>query len=185
MKKSILAAVLALCIFPLFAQAKNPTGVISDHYAASSFIAGAIPRADLDLIVQAGIRAPSARNRQPWHFTVVQNLDLAKKIVPQAVEGNVLVIVSASGDGKTNGADILDCSLAAQSVYLAAQALGYGSRIYTGPMDSINKNLKGELGFPSGHNAVTLIRLGKVDGKVDAVSAASSRKAANTLVTYK
>jgi len=160
-------------------------GVIINHYAARNFIAGAIPATDLDRIIQAGVRAPSARNLQPWHFTVVQNQNLAKKMVSDIVDGNVLIIVSASGDGKTNGVQILDCALAVESVYLAAQALGYGSRIYTGPMDNLNKNLKSELGLPSGYSAVALVRVGKVQGGVDAVSAASNRKKAEEVVTYK
>jgi nitroreductase len=108
----------------LFAQqGSNPAGTIINHYSARNFAVGAIPRADLDTIVQAGVRAPSASNLQPWHFTVVQNLDLAKRIVPQSVEGNVLIVVSAAGDSKTNTREIIDCALATQSIYLAAQAL--------------------------------------------------------------
>jgi nitroreductase len=165
--------------------ASGPAGVIINHYAARNFTAGVIPAADLDRIVQAGVRAPSARNLQPWHFTVVQNQNLAKKMVSDNVDGNVLIIVSAAGDGKTNGVQILDCALAVESIYLAAQALGYGSRIYTGPMDNLNKNLKAELGLPSGHSAVALVRVGKVQGGVDAVSAASNRKKTEEVVTYK
>jgi len=192
MKKQVLFIMLALAVFCACSlaaqQSPNPTGVITDHYAASpnAFITGSIPKQDLDQIIKAGVRAPSARNGQPWHFTVVQNLDRAKKIVPDIKEGNVLIVVSASGDGKTNGPVILDCALAVQSIYLAAQALGYGSRIYTGPMDNLNKNLKGELGLPNGHSAVALVRVGKVE-KADAVSAASSRKdiEKDKIVTYK
>jgi nitroreductase len=158
---------------------------IINHYAPRNFAAGAIPRADLDLIVQAGIRAPSASNRQPWRFTVVQNQDLGKRIISNLTDGNVLIVISASGDGKTNGSEILDCALAAESIYLAAQALGYGSRIYTGPMDALNRSLKTDLGLPSGHNAVVLVRVGRVAPGVDAVSAASSRRDASGLVTYK
>jgi nitroreductase len=185
MKKEVLFIALAvICANALFAQqGANPTGVITGHYATSSFISGAIPKADLDQIIRAGVRAPSARNAQPWHFIVVQNLSLAKKMVAQTVDGNVIIVVSAAGDGRTNGTEILDCGLAVQSIYLAAQALGYGSRIYTGPMNDINRNLKAELGLPNGHSAVALIRIGKVN--TDAVSGASSRKSVDSVVTYK
>jgi nitroreductase len=190
MKKQVLFIMLALAAFcanALFAQqGSNSTGVITGHYAtpANAFIAGAIPKADLDQIIRAGVRAPSARNAQPWHFTVVQNLILARKMVAQTVEGNVIIVVSAAGDGRTNGTEILDCALAVQSIYLAAQALGYGSRIYTGPMNDINRNLKTELGLPNGHSAVALIRIGRIE-KADAVSGASSRKSVDNVVTYK
>jgi nitroreductase len=187
MKKLVcVLVVLGLSLAALPAQENNPAlKTIINHYAARNFTAGSIPRADLDLILQAGIRSPSAGNRQPWHFTVVQNQDLAKRIVSNNVEGNILIVISASGDGKTNVRQILDCALATESIYLAAQALGYGSRIYTGPIDSINQNLKADLGLPSGHSAVALIRVGRVAPGVDAVSAASSRNPAGGQVTYK
>jgi nitroreductase len=180
------AMVLCFILAPVFSQQNSAAAnLILNHYAARNFAEGAIPSPDLDTIVRAGIRAPSAANRQPWHFTVVQNLDLQKQIVPASVSGNALIVVSAQGDGKTNGVQILDCALAVQSIYLAAQALGYGSRIYTGPMDTVNNRLKTQLGLPSGHSAVALVRVGRLQGQVDAVSAASSRKNAEELVTYK
>jgi nitroreductase len=178
--------VLSLFLTPVFSQQNSAAAnLILNHYAARNFAEGAIPSSDLDQIIKAGIRAPSAGNRQPWHFTVVQNLDLAKQIVPASVSGNVLIVVSAQGDGKTNGVQILDCALAVQSIYLAAQALGYGSRIYTGPMDTVNSRFKTQLSLPSGYNAVALVRVGKLQGQVDAVSAASSRNSAEKMVTYK
>lgn len=159
--------------------------LITNNYAAHNFVPGAVSRADLDKILTAGVRAPSARNRQPWHFTVVQNQALARRIVSDISEGNILIIISASGDGKTNGSDILDCALATENIYLAAQALGLGSRIYTGPMDAINSRFKADLGLPNGHSAVALVRIGQVTPGTDAVSAASSRRSLDSIVTYK
>jgi nitroreductase len=187
MKKGMILLLFAAVIMPSFAQDSNNPGfkALVNHYAARNFVSGSIAGSDLDAIIDAGIRAPSAGNRQPWHFTVVQNLDLAQKIVPQTQDGNILIVVSSSGDGKTNGSQILDCALATESIYLAAQALGYGSRIYTGPMDTLNSRFKSELGLPSGYSAVALVRVGRVQAGVDAVSAASSRKKANDLVNYK
>ena len=187
MKKITLLVVLFTAMsLSVFAQQNvDPAGAIINHYGARSYVAGVIPQADLDRIIQAGINAPSAMNRQPWHFTVVRDNALAKKLLSNVVEGNVLIVVSTQGDGETNSSHILDCALAVQSIYLAAQALGYGSRIYTGPIGSLNKNFKGELGIPSGSNAVALVRVGMVQGPVDAVSAASSRKKAEAMVTYK
>jgi hypothetical protein len=52
-------------------------------------------------------------------------------------------------------------------------------------MNNLNSNLKAELSLPAGHSAVALVRVGKVQGTVDAVSAASSRKKAEEIVTYK
>jgi nitroreductase len=186
MKKVFFLLVVLSFLTPVFSQQNSAAvNLILNHYSARDFSEGAIPSSDLDQIIRAGIRAPSAQNRQPWHFTVVQNLDLARHIIPALVSGNVLIVISAQGDGKTNGVQILDCALAAQSVYLAAQALGYGSHIYTGPIDTVNSSLKGQLGLPSDHSAVVIVRVGRLQGQVDAVSGASSRRTAEELVTYK
>ncbi|MDR2109742.1 MAG: nitroreductase family protein [Spirochaetaceae bacterium] len=158
--------------------------VITNNYAARNFAPGTVSKADLDRILAAGVRAPSANNRQPWHFTVVQNQALAKRIVSNITEGNVLIIVSAAGDG-TNSRVVLDCALATESIYLAAQALGLGSRIYTGPMDTINRQLKAELEMPKDYSAVALVRIGRVAPDADAVSAASARKPLEGMVNYK
>jgi len=188
--KKIMVMVVSLVLVPGFAQLfaqqnTGPAAVILNPYAARNFVAGAIPKADLDVIIQAGIRAPSANNRQPWLFTVVQNQNLAKQLVSNIVDGNVLIVVSAQGDGQTNGSQILDCGLAVENIYLAAQALGYGSRIMTGPMSTLNSKFKADLGLPSGYSAVALVRVGKVQAPADAVSAASARKNATDVVSYK
>ncbi|MDR2629639.1 MAG: nitroreductase family protein [Spirochaetaceae bacterium] len=195
MKKQVFGIItlLLLACMPGFGRGSSQLGAqelagaetIINHYAAGNFAAGEITKAELDTILAAGVRSPSARNRQPWHFTVVRNRTLLNQIVPNMSEGNILIIISASGDGKTNGAEILDCALATQSIYLAAQALGLGSRIYTGPMDTINTRLKGDLGFPGGYSAVALVRIGRLPPGVDAISSASSRKAPDRVVTYK
>jgi len=181
----IVSMITVGCLQLAAQEISGSASVILNHYSARNFLTGALPAADLNAIIQAGVRAPSAANQQPWHFTIVRTLSLAQKIIPQTVEGNVLIVISAAGDGKTNTREIIDCSLTTQSIYLAAQALGHGSRIYTGPINNLNSNLKGELGLPAGHNAVAIVRVGRVQPGVDAVSAASARKKAEELVTYK
>ena len=186
--KKLCAAIVFTIVSVGCLQAQEISGtaaVILNHYSTRNFLTGAIPAADLNAIIQAGVRAPSAANQQPWRFTVVRTLSLVQKIVPQTVEGNVLIVISAVGDGKTNTREIIDCALAVESMYLAAQALGYGSRIYTGPINNLNEKLKGDLGIPAGSSAVAIVRIGRIQAGADAVSSASPRKKAEELVTYK
>ena len=188
--KKLYLSIITLFFFAtafLAAQSADTAALkpIIGHFAPRNFGAGEVTKAQIEQIIQAGIHAPSANNRQPWHFTVVQDQALAKRIVSQVNDGNILIIVSASGDGKTNGAAILDCGLAVQSMYLAAQAIGLASRIYTGPVDTINSRFKTELNLPQNHNAVALIRIGHMPANVDAVSSASSRNNTDRMVTYK
>ena len=88
MKKTLLTVtIVSLLLMPVFTQSvfaqqnTGPAAIILNHYSPRNFAAGAITPADLDLIVLAGIRAPSAGNRQPWHFTVVQNQNLTKQLI--------------------------------------------------------------------------------------------------------
>jgi nitroreductase len=166
-------------------EAKSGVDIILNHYAARNFIPGAIPKTDLDRIVQAGVRAPSAGNGQPWLFTVVQTKSLLSKIMPNVADGAVIIVISgANADGSSRV--VLDCALATESIYLAAQSLGYGSRIYTGrTVEGVNRNLKGELGIPSSNGVVAVVRIGRAAPDADAVSAASPRKPSNDVVSYK
>jgi nitroreductase len=184
MKRTLIAgALLVLALGGLSAQAAGLKPLL-ESYAGRTFVAGPVDKGDLDLILQAGIRAPSANNRQPWYFTVVETPALGEKLIGGLKSGEVVVVVSADGEG-SNPAVILDCALAAENLYLAAQALGYGSRIYTGPIDGINRGLKSDLGLPRNRSAAILVRIGRVAPGTDAVSGASKRKPAADIVTYR
>jgi nitroreductase len=159
---------------------------IINNYAASpgKFLAQRITEDELNSILQAGVRSPSARNGQPWHFTVVRDdAALAKGIISNISEGNVIIIISGEGAEKDRGV-VLDCGLATQNIYLAAQALGLGSRIYTGPIDTVNAKYQESLALPKGYSAVALVRVGRIE-PVDALSAASSRKNPDGIISYK
>jgi nitroreductase len=183
MKKGMLLSFCLLILVGVAVAEEKAIDVIIHNFGARSYAAGTIPKADLDRILQAGVRAPSAGNRQPWRFIVVQDAALMGKIIPGM--SGALIVVAAAGDNKTNTGVALDCALATESIYLAAQALGYGSRIYTGPRDAVNRNLKTELGIGATESAYTFGRLGKPAAGVDAVSGASSRKNAADVVTYR
>ena len=94
-----------------------------------------ISKDDLDLIIKAGLYAPSAMNRQTWKFTVLTKTDdiqeLAKAIEKQlGREGydmykpTVLIIPSNGKDSKF-GRDDNACAL--ENIFLAAWSLGIGS----------------------------------------------------------
>lgn len=91
---------------------------------------------ELDLILKAGLYAPSAMNKQSWQFTVIQNkekIELLAKVVRESLgrdEGYnfyappTLIMLSNEKDN-TNG--LADCSCALQNIFLMANSLGIGS----------------------------------------------------------
>ena len=167
------------------AEVRPAVNYLTDHFAARDFAEGSLTESELDQIIHAGIRAPSSGNRQPWHFTVVQSEDLARQLVPQTSQGNVIIVVSAAGDGLTEGPVILDSALAVHSIYLAAQSLGLGSRIYTNYVANINRSYKTQLGLAEEYSVIAVVRIGRLPAGTDASSSASPRYAADQMVTYR
>ncbi|HIR40474.1 MAG TPA: nitroreductase family protein, partial [Candidatus Egerieicola pullicola] len=101
-----------------------------------SFLDKPIPKPVLEEIVLAGQYAPSAMNRQTWHFTVLQNQEkiqsLAKAIAKELDMGEeycfyrpaALILVSAPKDNH-NG--MADCACALENIFLAAWSMEVGS----------------------------------------------------------
>lgn len=169
-----------------FSQSKSVDIVnfISSAYAVKTFTAVPVEPKDLELILHCGVRAPSARNGQPWHFTVVKDLATMKNIIPNVTNGNVLVIVSGLDQRDRTAAIAFDCALATENMYLAAQSLGLGSHIYTGPIANLNAKEKDLVGIPTGYAAVAILRIGNIPQNADRVSSASRRKADPEVIDY-
>ena len=187
---ALISVILGLMpLWNSFADGAIPDGMtlLNNHFSAGTYAAGNIPRADLEKILHAGVRAPSAGNRQPWRFIVSADLDFMRAInLPRPERGNVVVII-AVGTGtakKPSEIALFDAGCAAQAIYLAAQALGYGSRIYIGPVTLINKT-KPETGLDPDETAVALVRIGRLPAGVDGLSAASSRKPDADIILYR
>lgn len=103
---------------------------------------------ELQLILEAGMYAPSACNQQPWHFTVIQNKELIAQMSDKAKNlmktytdewivnlGNnehfdlhygapTVIVISGKKDCYE---PITDSSAAIQNMLLAAESLGIGS----------------------------------------------------------
>lgn len=168
----------------LFAQ-------ISDNCAANTLLTAYSERAyssepvtdqQLDLILKCGVKAPSARNKQPWKFTVIKDETVMKEIIQNVTPGNVLIVISGleSENGTTPD---FDCGLAAENMFIAAHGLGLGARIYGSPAGNINSKQE-RFQIPSGYKAVVVLRIGKADRSVDAVTAATPRNNPEEVINY-
>jgi nitroreductase len=157
--------------------------VINSAYSEKAYSSEPVTDQQLDLILKCGIKAPSARNNQPWKFTVIRDEATMKEAIGNAVAGNVLIIVSGV-ESKEGTTPDFDCGLATESMFIAAHGLGLGARIYGGPIGNINSK-KELFQIPSGYKAVVILRIGNVDKSVDAVSGATTRKSPEEIVNYK
>ena len=96
----------------------------------------AIPRADVETMLEAAMMAPSARNTRPWEFFVVENAELRAKLraahpfSAMLDTASLAVVVCARPEdqkGAVEGYWPLDCGAAVENLLLQATALGYGT----------------------------------------------------------
>ena len=89
-----------------------------------------VSEGDLHTILEAGRQAPSANNRQPWHFVVVRDPDQKRKVAEACCQQNWMadagVIIAGLGKVKAPGFQV-DVAIAMQNMILAATGFGYGT----------------------------------------------------------
>ena len=92
----------------------------------------AIPDEHLRQILEAGRQAPSAGNRQPWHFIVVGDPE-QKQRVALACKGQMWmadaahVVVAVGLPEVSSKWHRVDVAIALENMVLAARSLGYGT----------------------------------------------------------
>lgn len=91
-----------------------------------------IPPEKLDMILQAGLLAPSSKNIRPVEFVVVEETDTLKKLAKSKFAGAGMLSKAACavvviGDTQKADAWIEDCSLAMGYMLLMAERLGIGA----------------------------------------------------------
>lgn len=98
-----------------------------------------LPIADeqLKTILEAGMTAPSAMNKQPWRFIVITDEKIKKEITKISKYAQMVldspVSILVCGDTGVSFEDywVVDCSACIQNMLLAACALNIGS-VWTG-----------------------------------------------------
>jgi nitroreductase len=126
-----------------------------------------IPDEKLEMILEAARLAPSAGNRQPWRFVLVQDAE-RKKAVARAADnqtflGDTAVLVVAMGDPEVSARWYeKDTMIALEHMVLAAAALGYGT-CWIGAFDE--DAIKRLLKIPAKMKIVALLPIGVPDEK--------------------
>jgi nitroreductase len=138
------------------------TEVIENRRSIRKYKETPIPREDILKILEAARIAPSAGHRQPWHFIVVENKEMIKKLAKQdwAATAPVMIVGLADQVGSPNWC-INDLGIALEHIVLAATDLGYG----TCWMGQSNREelVSGLLNVPDNYRVVALITLGVAD----------------------
>ena len=140
-----------------------------------------VEREKMQTIVECGVNAPNAMNRQPWEVRVVDNPDfingvteLYKKEQPKVAEDpnfknmfrNATTVVFIGRDVQSGSAEF-DCGLLSENMMLAAQSMGIGSCCLGSPAAFMRSPAAAEylkkLGFSEGYELLYCIAFGYPD----------------------
>jgi nitroreductase len=93
-----------------------------------------IPEEYYEILLKAAMHAPTARNKQPWHFVIISDRKILHKLSEANTSWRMLdeaaIAIVACGDRNLEDADsyiIQDCAAATQNMLLAAHELGLGT----------------------------------------------------------
>ena len=154
---------------------------ISQRRSHRAYKKDQLPEEALSKILRAGLESPSARNRQPWHFSVVQDPGLIQRVHDEAAN-----VMGKEGKLPFSGPDFqifyhaptviflfgekdfpwtqVDCGIAVENMALAAEGLGVGSVILGWPKPAFRGEradaLRERLACPEGYDFVIALALG-------------------------
>lgn len=155
---------------------------IKKRSSARAYLADEITKEELEIILRAGLEAPTATNKQEIHFSLVngdnpvlEKLDIEKKSLRgQDIHGHnfyyeapVLIVLSAEEGFRWSQ---VDSGIAVQNMTLAAESLGLGTLIIGCIYDAMygeNREYYQELlQIPAGYSFTIALAVGhKTDNK--------------------
>ncbi len=155
--------------------------LIKTRHSVRAFSEKPIPAEDLRTVAECAICAPSARNMQKWHFTVLSDrarIGALAKVVGAALgrgedydfyAPSAFIIASGERDHRFTP---VDCACALENIFLAAHALGIGS-VWINQLgdccdDAAVRAMLTALGVPEDHVVVGCAALGYAAGEVRA-----------------
>ncbi len=140
---------------------------IANRVTVQQFNGDAVSQESLDTILEAGRRAPSAKNRQPWRFVIVRDKTVLSRLEDAAYGASQIstapVVIAACSTNvdyrMPNGqhAYPIDIATAVSFMMLQAQEEGIGSAVLTTFDEVIVKEI---LSVPYQMRVVVLLSLG-------------------------
>ncbi len=145
---------------------------IKDRKSVRKYLEKELTNEQISLLVEAGSKAPSAHNRQPWEFIIVTDRELLLKITTfhkyaQMLKEAPLAIIVLGNKEVCNVDEFIyyDCSAVTQNILLQATHMNLGSCwCALAPSELIVNSMKELFNLPDTVIPVSLIALGYEDG---------------------
>ncbi len=125
-----------------------------------------VTEAEVRQLLEAAMAAPSANNRQPWHFVVVRDeqikTQLAKTHRWSGMIAEAALTIAVCGEKNRSRHWVTDTSAATENLLLAATALGLGA-VWIGihPDSEREAYVRQALGIPGEIGVLCLIAVGR------------------------
>ena len=122
---------------------------------------------DVRTLLEAAMAAPSASNRKPWHFVVVNEREMLDRLGEAHPYGKMLfeapLCIAVCGDTRiAQHYWVQDCSAATENLLLAATALGLGA-VWLGvyPRENRIAAMRSVLDLPEEVVPLSLVSIGR------------------------
>ncbi|OLS29853.1 MAG: 5,6-dimethylbenzimidazole synthase [Candidatus Thorarchaeota archaeon AB_25] len=141
---------------------------IRDRRSIRKYKPNEVEEENLQIILQAGRWAPSASNKQPWHFIVIRNHEMRTKLADihdygRFMKESPVVIVVLGDPAKHPRYYLADPHQAVQNMLLAAHSQGLAT-CWMGVRDTnLEPQFRKVLEIPEGLRVVCSISLGYGD----------------------
>lgn len=143
---------------------------IMTRKSVRKFLDEPVPNDVLESVLKAGMAAPSAMNRQPWAIEVVNDKEILNGLSAMLPYGRLetapVAIIVCGDMSKTLEGDarefwVVDCSMMAENILLAAHSHGLGA-VFTGawPTKERGDKVKEYLGMPENYEVLGVIPMG-------------------------
>lgn len=152
------------------AFAKETIDVIFQRKSVRNYIEKEVSKESIELLMRAGMAAPTAMDSRPWAFIAITDKEVLKKLAAMPYCG-MLNYASAAimvcGDsskfiqGPIQEFWVQDCSAATQNILLAAEDMGLGAVWLGGyPSEGRMAMMREVLGVPENIIPLSLISIG-------------------------
>ncbi len=153
---------------------------IMTRTSVRSYSTEKVTDAEIETIIKAAMAAPSAMNKQPWHFFVIRGEKLRDTLADTLEYGrqslrNCSAAIIVAGDRSRFFEDedavdywVEDCSAAAENLLLAAHAIGLGA-VWCGvyPIPSRAAQLRAVTGIGCEYVPMCIIPVGHIEERQD------------------
>lgn len=148
---------------------------IMTRTSVRAYTADTVSDADVETLLRAAMAAPTAVNKQPWRFVVINDRAILKHLgdsigsMRMAAGAPLAIAVCGNLDEALEGEMrefwVQDCSAATENLLVAANALGLGA-VWCGvyPRQAIVATVRETLGLPDNIVPLCVVPIGHPDG---------------------